>query len=166
MTDHSLLIDCDTLAAHLDDPGWRVLDCRFSLAVPGAGEAAYAEGHVPGAVFAHLERDLAGPITPQSGRHPLPDPGAFTTRLGAWGMTPAVMASDTDGRPLYGLEFRSVEHAGQTYTALCNQRLTPVTVSLRHQVKPCDSHDLLANQPQTSTISLPPLQPMILLIKK
>ncbi|MDX9768540.1 MAG: sulfurtransferase [Ectothiorhodospiraceae bacterium] len=100
MTDHSLLIDCDTLAAHLDDPGWRVLDCRFSLAVPGAGEAAYAEGHVPGAVFAHLERDLAGPITPQSGRHPLPDPGAFTTRLGAWGIdndTQVVVYDDASG---------------------------------------------------------------------
>jgi hypothetical protein len=86
-------------------------------------------------------------------------PAALLPRLGAWGVTPAVMASDTDGRPLYGLEFRSVEHAGQTYTALCNQRLTPVTVSLRHQAKPCDSHDLLANQPQTATITLHPSSP-------
>ncbi|MDD4540014.1 MAG: beta-galactosidase [Lentisphaeria bacterium] len=117
------------------------------------------------------EYDQPLPQPPQYERLPLTkayddQPAALLPRLGAWGVTPAVMASDTDGRPLYGLEFRSVEHAGQTYTALCNQRLTPVTVSLRHLVKPCDSHDLLANQPQTSSITLPPLQPMILLIKK
>lgn len=52
MTDrpaYTTLIAADALATHLDRPDWVVVDCRFSLADPGAGERAYAEGHLPGA---------------------------------------------------------------------------------------------------------------------
>ncbi|MGI5923188.1 MAG: beta-galactosidase [Lentisphaeria bacterium] len=117
------------------------------------------------------EYDQPLPQPPQCERLPLTEvrddlPAALLPRLSAWAMTPAVMVTHADGSPLYGLEFRSVEHAGQTYTALCNQLSTAVTVSLRQQGRPCDSHELLANQPQTSSITLPPLQPMILQIKK
>ena len=79
------LVDVATLAAHRADPAWRLVDCRFDLADPRAGEAAYAAGHVPGAVYAHLDRDLSAPRTPQSGRHPLPEPAALAatfSRLG------------------------------------------------------------------------------------
>ena len=70
------------LLAQLSQPSLVLLDCRFSLAQPAAGEAAYREEHVPGAVYAHLERDLSGPKQPggAGGRHPLPDP----ERLAAW----------------------------------------------------------------------------------
>lgn len=70
------------LLTHLTDPGLRLLDCRFTLAQPEAGELAYRAGHVSGAVYAHLERDLSGPRRPDGagGRHPLPDPAV----LGAW----------------------------------------------------------------------------------
>ena len=54
-----------------------VVDCRFDLANTGAGCAAYLESHIPGAVYAHLDDDLSGPVTPESGRHPLPEPAAF-----------------------------------------------------------------------------------------
>ncbi|MFX7800617.1 hypothetical protein ABTK24_19185, partial [Acinetobacter baumannii] len=40
-----------------------ILDCSFDLADPEAGERAYAAGHVPGAFYLHLDRDLAGPKT-------------------------------------------------------------------------------------------------------
>ncbi len=65
-----------------------LLDCRFSLAQPAAGEAAYREGHVPGAVYAHLERDLSGPQQPggAGGRHPLPDPEKLSAWLGGMGI--------------------------------------------------------------------------------
>ncbi|GAB3323273.1 sulfurtransferase [Haliea atlantica] len=63
-----------------------VLDCRFSLADPGAGEQAWREGHIPGAHYLHLERDLSGPVATHGGRHPLPDPAALATRLAALGI--------------------------------------------------------------------------------
>ena len=80
------LIDCTTLADRLGDPGWRIFDCRFDLADPARGAAAYAQGHVPGAFYAHLDRDLSSPITPHSGRHPLPEPTALCDWLGRHGV--------------------------------------------------------------------------------
>ncbi len=73
------LISAEKLAAHLRE--WRVVDCRHSLQDAAMGERAYAQGHVPGAAFAHLDRDLSGPPGGQRGRHPLPDPEAFTSTL-------------------------------------------------------------------------------------
>lgn len=65
----------------------RLVDCRSNLADRAAGEAAYSAGHLPGAVFAHLERDLSGPIIKgRTGRHPLPDVAALAEKLGAWGI--------------------------------------------------------------------------------
>ena len=54
-----------------------VADCRFALADPAAGEAAYRAAHIPGAVYLHLERDLSAPVAATGGRHPLPSPEAF-----------------------------------------------------------------------------------------
>lgn len=83
---HTTLVTPAILAAQLDHPGWVVIDCRFSLADPAAGERAYREGHIPGARYAHLDRDLAAPVTPASGRHPLPAPEWLAVELGVWGV--------------------------------------------------------------------------------
>lgn len=80
------LIDADSLAAQLHSPGLVVLDCRFDLGKPAAGEATYSSGHIAGARYVHLDRDLAGPVGPTTGRHPLPDPEVFATKAGAWGV--------------------------------------------------------------------------------
>lgn len=83
------LIRTDQLAASLDQPRWRIVDCRFSLMEPARGQADYLAGHIPGAVYAHLDRDLSSPIQPRrSGRHPLPDPRRLAETLGAWGVGP------------------------------------------------------------------------------
>lgn len=76
-----------------------VLDCRFSLTNPVGGEQAYAQGHIPGAIYAHLDSDLSGPKTGQNGRHPLPTHGGFQATLRRWGLTPAtrVVAYDDSG---------------------------------------------------------------------
>lgn len=66
-----------------------VLDCRFDLAAPDAGHARYRESHIPGAHYAHLDRDLSGPLSPHRGRHPLPEPEDFAERAGRWGITTA-----------------------------------------------------------------------------
>ncbi len=80
------LIDTDTLARHLADPRWVVVDCRFTLTDTGAGRRAWTAGHIPGARYAHLDEDLSSPITPRTGRHPLPDPNVLARTLGAWGI--------------------------------------------------------------------------------
>jgi len=83
------LVEPDALQAALDDARIVVIDCRFSLADAAAGEHAYREAHVPGARYAHLDRDLSGPHCPGAGRHPWPDAATFSARLGAWGISPS-----------------------------------------------------------------------------
>src|SRR5690606_29976723 len=82
------LVQPETLAAALGAPGLVVVDCRFSLADPAAGEREYGRARIPGARYAHLDRDLSGPHGPGCGRHPWPDAEAFTGRLSAWGISP------------------------------------------------------------------------------
>jgi thiosulfate/3-mercaptopyruvate sulfurtransferase len=68
------------LAAELAGPGApTVLDCRWTLA-GGADRDGYGKGHLPGAVFVDLDRDLAAPPG-AGGRHPLPAPEAFQAAM-------------------------------------------------------------------------------------
>lgn len=94
------LVDISTLARHLHDPHWVIVDCRFQLGDAGAGRRMYAQGHIPGARYAHLDDDLSSPITPTSGRHPLPAPEEMAARLRAWGVnadTQVVCYDDAGG---------------------------------------------------------------------
>jgi len=95
---HTTLVSAETLAQHLADSHWLIVDCRFDLTQPAAGEAAYGAGHIPGAIYAHLDRDLSSPITPTTGRHPLPDPERFAATLSRWGVgaDTQVIAYDAD----------------------------------------------------------------------
>lgn len=94
---YATLIDSQTLHAHLQDPDWVVVDCRFSLMELEAGPRAYQESHLPGARYAHLDQDLSSPITPTTGRHPLPDPARLARRLGEWGIGPRTQVVAYDG---------------------------------------------------------------------
>jgi thiosulfate/3-mercaptopyruvate sulfurtransferase len=76
----------EDLAAHLGE--WRVFDCRHDLARPDLGEQQYREAHIPGALFAHLDRDLSAARDGRSGRHPLPYPGAFIAWIAQQGLRP------------------------------------------------------------------------------
>ena len=80
------LVRAEELAAHLDDPDWIVFDCRHDLADTVAGRRAYAQSHIPGACFLHLDDDLSGPKTGGNGRHPLPRAETFCTRMASLGM--------------------------------------------------------------------------------
>ena len=93
------LTDAATLQDHLDDD-LVVVDCRFDLADTGRGERDYRVSHVPGALYAHLDRDLSSPITPDSGRHPLPDVDRLVNWLGRLGIgeeTQVVAYDDSGG---------------------------------------------------------------------
>jgi thiosulfate/3-mercaptopyruvate sulfurtransferase len=82
--------DAAWLAARLGQPGVHVVDCRWELGAPGAGHAAYLSGHIPGAAFMDLSRDLSGPgfDGPNGrGRHPLPAPEPFAAAAQRAGIT-------------------------------------------------------------------------------
>lgn len=92
------LIDCQALAGRLGDASCCVVDARFSLADPSQGERDYIYRHIPGALYAHLDRDLSGPIVPgRTGRHPLPDPDRLAATFGAWGIDAATQVVAYDG---------------------------------------------------------------------
>ena len=76
-----------------------IIDCGFDLADAGAGERAFAQAHLPGAVYAHLDRDLAGAKTGRNGRHPLPARADWAATLARLGVTPtrAVVVYDAQG---------------------------------------------------------------------
>jgi thiosulfate/3-mercaptopyruvate sulfurtransferase len=85
---HKTLVDCHTLALHLHDPDWVVVDCRFTLSDTSVGRRNYETSHIPGARYAHLDDDLSSPKTATTGRHPLPDPAKLAATFGAWGIGP------------------------------------------------------------------------------
>lgn len=80
------VIDIEDLHARLAEPGTVVLDCRFTLSDPGAGRRDYEFGHIPGARYVDLDRDLARRPGPHDGRHPLPAPETFAATLGRLGI--------------------------------------------------------------------------------
>lgn len=83
---YATLISAAELAPELGNPDWCILDCRYDLQAADAGAAAYAGGHIPGAAYVDLARDLSAPRTTRSGRHPLPDAANLVQRLGALGI--------------------------------------------------------------------------------
>lgn len=98
MTPLTTLIDTAALDAHRAEPHWLVADCRFDLKDTAAGERAYQEAHIPGAVYVHLDRDLSAPKTGSNGRHPLPDPATVAATFSRLGIdrTRQVVAYDQD----------------------------------------------------------------------
>jgi thiosulfate/3-mercaptopyruvate sulfurtransferase len=95
------LISSAEVAAHLDNPDWAIVDCRFALTDTERGRRDYWAAHIPGAVYAHLDEDLSGSIIPgKTGRHPLPPIDDFVARLSAWGIdnrTQVVVYDDASG---------------------------------------------------------------------
>ncbi len=97
---YTTLITTGELAPNLADPNWAIVDCRFSLADPERGRRDYAQAHIPGAIYAHLNEDLSGPIMPGvTGRHPLPAIELATERFSGWGIDrqAQVVAYDDSG---------------------------------------------------------------------
>lgn len=81
------LISASELFNHITNPNWVIVDCRFSLDDADRGLKDYLQSHIPGAVYAHLNKDLSGQIIPgKTGRHPLPQQEIFDKTLSNWGI--------------------------------------------------------------------------------
>jgi thiosulfate/3-mercaptopyruvate sulfurtransferase len=91
------LVSAGWLASHLDDV--RVVDVRWYLD-GRSGRAAYAAGHLPGAMWLDVDTDLSEPASVSDGRHPLATPERFASALGRIGIderTPVVAYDDAGG---------------------------------------------------------------------
>lgn len=97
---YQTLIDAKSLQALMaSGRKLSIVDVSFDLADTDVGEHAFAARHIPGAVYAHLDRDLSGPKTGSNGRHPLPSREAFAVTLTRLGITPdcQVIVYDAQG---------------------------------------------------------------------
>lgn len=92
-----------------------VVDCRFDLSNVEKGRNDWLAGHIPGAHYAHLDDDLAAPVTPRSGRHPLPETSAFAQFLASLGWTEGqlVLACDEGSNALAGRMWWLMRYFGQ-----------------------------------------------------
>ncbi|MEO6154488.1 MAG: sulfurtransferase [Thermomonas sp.] len=100
MAGWTTLVQAETLAMALNRTDLVVVDCRYTLLDPSAGENAYRASHLPGAAYAHLERDLSDMTPPGDGRHPWPSVGQLANRLSRWGIGPTsqvILYDDGDG---------------------------------------------------------------------
>jgi thiosulfate/3-mercaptopyruvate sulfurtransferase len=97
MAGWNTLVQPETLAIGLERRDLVVVDCRFSLFDPSAGEQDYLTSHLPGAAYAHLERDLSDMAPHGDGRHPWPPADAVTGRLSRWGIEPTTQVVAYDG---------------------------------------------------------------------
>jgi thiosulfate/3-mercaptopyruvate sulfurtransferase len=92
------LLDAPTLAAHLTDPSFVIVDCQFKLDDPLWGRAAYERAHIQGALYADLNRDLSSAPSGSNGRHPLPSVDAVQETFSRLGIDRSrqVVAYDQD----------------------------------------------------------------------
>jgi thiosulfate/3-mercaptopyruvate sulfurtransferase len=79
------LVAVEWLRERLGDAEIQIVDCRWRLGEPAAGEALWRDGHIPGAAFLGVDRDLAAPPG-EGGRHPLPSAGDFEAAARAAGI--------------------------------------------------------------------------------
>lgn len=93
------LVSCQWLIENLDNPQVIVVDCRFQLANPQWGSGQYLAGHIPGAYYLDLDKDMSSSVAKHGGRHPLPNPEQLAAKLASigvvWGETLVVAYDDS-----------------------------------------------------------------------
>ena len=167
---YTTLISTADLAAHLDDPALVIVDVRHDLTQPETwGESQFATGHLPGAQFAHLDRDLSAPKTGKNGRHPLPSPEVCAATFGRLGIDAGkqVVAYDSGGgmyAPRLWWMLRWLGHDAAAVldggiakwmregrpTTTANPDPRPVTFPIRRVERTLAAADVLASLPDRS----------------
>ncbi|WP_116089652.1 sulfurtransferase [Sphingomonas crusticola] len=96
---YQTLIDAACLAPLVEQQKVLVFDCRFDLSDVDAGRVGYLSGHIPGALYLDLDRDLSGTPDGGNGRHPLPERAEFAARMAELGLSRGVqvVSYDTSG---------------------------------------------------------------------
>ena len=95
--DDKILISAHDLRAAQKENACLIVDCRFVLDKPDAAYEGFLKEHIPGAVYAHLDKDLSSPVSSISGRHPLPDSERFAQFLARSGWRPDLKLVAYDG---------------------------------------------------------------------
>ncbi len=107
----------------LQNPDWVFIDCRFYLQEPDQGYQDYLEGHIPGSIYAHLDRDLSGKIVVgKTGRHPLPEIEPFAEMISTWGIDhqTQVIIYDNSGSALAARLWWMLRWLGHEQAAVLN----------------------------------------------
>lgn len=81
------VVSLQWLHEHLHDAQVVIVDCRFALSAPQQGCEQYQAGHIPGAYYLDLNKDLSSPVQTHGGRHPLPNSSQFAATLSQMGIT-------------------------------------------------------------------------------
>ena len=117
---YNTLIEAETVHKHLAGSGWTFVDCQYDLADKNAGYLSYLAGHIPGAVYASLHRDLSGQPDTDCGRHPVPSRGALETTFSAMGISnhKQVVAYDNSGGTFAARLWWLLNYAGHTRVAV------------------------------------------------
>ncbi|RFU48823.1 sulfurtransferase [Paraburkholderia sp. DHOC27] len=136
-----------------------VMDCRFDLADPAAGEKAYAAGHLPGAQYFNLDRDLSGPKTGNNGRHPLPDRAALVALLAGRGLKHGqqVVCYDAQGGMYAARAWWLLRWLGHDAVALLDgglQAWETADLPLTQDVAPLQAGDFKAAAPLSVTFDV------------
>ncbi|MDP9007984.1 MAG: sulfurtransferase [Pseudomonadota bacterium] len=125
------LIDASALRELAGKADIVVIDCRFDLIQREGGRRAYLAGHIPGARYADLNRDLSAPVSANSGRHPLPLPKDFAATLTKWGIGDAtqVIAYDDAGGSFAARAWWMLRWLGHTSVAVLDGGMKAWTVA-------------------------------------
>jgi thiosulfate/3-mercaptopyruvate sulfurtransferase len=140
------LVETAWLRAHLNDPGLVTVDCRYVLGRPGAGRPLWLEGHIPGAAFLDVDRDLAGEPG-ERGRHPLPEAADFEVAARRAGIesTSRVVAYDEAGEGGAARLWWLLRHFGHDEVAVLNGGLA----AWREEGGPIEAGEADAAQPRS-----------------
>ena len=94
---HSSLISTQIAQDHLDNPKWRFFDCRYVLTAPEKKREEFAVSHIPGALYVHMNQDLAATHVPgKTGRHPLRSVDAMARKFSAMGIDKSIQVAVYD----------------------------------------------------------------------
>lgn len=116
------VIEIDVLLENFHEGSWAIFDCRYELTDPEHGERLYLEGHIPGAQYINLERDLSARPDGRNGRHPLPSTNDLAKVFSSWGIDKEtqVVAYDARGGGFAARLWWSLRYLGHVDVAVLN----------------------------------------------